>query len=86
MIIDIYTSTKNGSKYLSVPKGTKVEGLQLPDSFDSDLLTLSPFKTRLELQADKPHAALDLDDIIKQIKKNGYAVHGSKTEIKVGGN
>lgn len=84
MKIDIYTSTKNGSKYLSVPKGTKVASLQLPDTVDPDLLTLSPFRTRLELTPGKPHPALDQDNIIAQIEQNGYAVHGAKTEIKVG--
>lgn len=84
MKIDIYTSTKDGSKYLSVPKGTKVTDLQLPDSVDPDLLTLSPFRTRLELTPGKPHPALDQDNIIAQIEQNGYAIHGAKTEIKVG--
>jgi len=82
--IDIYTSTRNGNKYLSVPKGTKVESLQLPDSVDPDLLTLSPFKTRLEVTAGKSHSALDQDNIIEQIERNGYAVHGAKIVIKVG--
>jgi uncharacterized protein YcgL (UPF0745 family) len=82
--IDIYKSTKNGNKYLSVPKGTKVESVQLPDPVDPDLLTLSPFKTRLELTPGKSHSALDQDDIIRQIEKNGYAVHGAKIEIRVG--
>jgi len=61
-----------------------VESLQLSDPVDPDLLTLSPFKTRLELTAGKPHFALDQDNIIDQIEKNGYAVHGAKIEIKVG--
>ena len=84
MRIDIYKSTKNGNKYLSVPKGTKVESVQLPDPVDPDLLTLSPFKTRLELTPGKSHSALDQDDIIRQIEKNGYAVHGAKIEIRMG--
>jgi hypothetical protein len=82
--IDIYKSTKDGNKYLSVPKGTKVESLLLSDPVDRDLLTLSPFKTRLEITPGKAHFALDQDNIIEQIEKNGYAVHGAKIEIKVG--
>jgi len=82
--IDIYKSTKNGNKYLSVPIGTKVESLQLPDPVDPDILTLSPFKTRLEVTAGKSHFALDQDNIIEQIEKKGYAVHGAKIVIKVG--
>lgn len=85
MIIDIYKSTRHGNKYLSVPKGTKVASLQVPDTFDPDLLSLSPFKTRLELNLAKPHPALDQDVIIAQIEDHGYAVHGAKIEIKVGG-
>lgn len=85
MIIDIYTSSKNGSKYLSVPKGINVASLQVTADFDPDLLTLSPFKTRLELNPDKPRAALDQEAILEQIKAQGYAVHGAKIAINVGG-
>jgi len=83
--IDIYTSTKNGEKHLSVAKGTKVEDLELPDSMDPDLLTLSPFKTRLEIDPQKTHATLDPIDIMKQIEAKGYAVHGAKIVINIGG-
>jgi uncharacterized protein YcgL (UPF0745 family) len=83
MKIDIYNSTKTGNKYLSVAKGTKIEELQLPADFDQDLLTLSPFRTRLELDLSKQHPALDQADIIKQIEEKGYATHGAKTEIKL---
>jgi len=61
-----------------------MESLQLQDPVDRDLLTLSPFKTRLEITPGKSHFALDQDNIIEQIEKNGYAVHGAKIEIKVG--
>ena len=84
MIIDIYKSTKNGNKYISVPKGTKITNLQLPDSIDPDLLTLSPFKTRLEIEPKKAHAALDQDNIIHQIETNGYAIHEAKSVITIG--
>ena len=84
MKIDIYKSTRNGNKYLSVPKGTKMESLQLQDPVDPDLLTLSPFKTRLEITPGMSHFALDQDNIIEQIEENGYAIHGAKIEIKVG--
>ncbi len=83
MKIDIYNSTITGNKYLSIPKGTKIESLELPADFDKELLTLSPFKTRLELDLSKPHFALDQADIIQQIEEKGYAVHGSTLEIKL---
>lgn len=81
MKIDIYTSSNNGTKYLSVRKGTKIEDLELPADIDTDLLTLSPFRTRLVLDADKTHSALDQADIIAQLEEKAYAIHGAKFEI-----
>jgi len=81
--IDIYTSAINGNKYLSVAKGTKVETLALPDSIDTDVRTLSPFKTRLEIDHTKEHPALDHQDIIEQIEQKGFAVHGAKRVITI---
>jgi hypothetical protein len=83
MKIDIYNSTVTGNKYISVPKGTKIEDITLPADIDPDLLTLSPFKTRLELDLNKTHFALDQVDIFNQIEAKGYAIHGSKLEIKL---
>lgn len=85
MKIDIYTSTKNGNKFISVPAGTKIESMNLPASADQDILTLSPFRTRLEVDPGKPHTALDQKDVIKQIAENGYAIHGAKIELKIVG-
>lgn len=85
MKIDIYKSANSGSKYLSVPSGTKMAELQLPADTDADLLTLSPLKTRLELDPKKKQAALDIADITKQIAAQGYAIHGVEITITVGG-
>lgn len=84
MKIDIYKSTKNGNKYLSVPAGTDIQKLTLPASADADMLTLSPFKTRLELDLSKQRAVLDQKDVMNQIQKNGFAIHEAKVEIKLG--
>ncbi|MGS2718073.1 hypothetical protein ACVBE9_07870 [Eionea flava] len=81
MKIDIYTSTKNGNKHLSVAKGTSLESISLPNDIDSDLLTLSPFRTRLEVLKDKTHPALEQNDVIAQIEAKGYAIHGAKSTI-----
>ncbi len=83
MKIDIYTSCNDGKKYISVPKGIKLESLELPADIDTDLLTLSPLRTRLELDINKEHNTLDQEDIIKQIEEKGYAVHGTKIEINL---
>ena len=83
MKIDIYKSTKSDYKYLSVLENTDVTMLNLPADIDPDLLTLSPLKTSLELDLNKPRAALDQDDVINQITKNGFAVHGAKIELNL---
>jgi hypothetical protein len=82
--IDIYTSATAGGKYLSVPMGFKISSLKLPESVDKDLLTLSPFRTRLEIDPNKLHPALDQKDVLKQIEKDGYAIHGATFLLKVG--
>jgi len=81
--IDIYTSTKSGDKYLSVQAGVKLEALEILDTLDPDMLILSPFRTRLEIDTSKPHKALNAKDIVKQIELNGFALHGAKTVIKL---
>ncbi len=81
MKIDIYKSTKNGNKYLSVPAETDVTQLQLPKDIDPDLLSLSPFKSSLELDPTKPRVALNQEDVENQINQKGYAVHGATITI-----
>ena len=86
MKIDIYTSVKDGSKNISVPKGVKIDSISFPFDLDPDLLTLSPFRTRLEVVKGKTHSAIEQDDVIKQIEDKGYAVHGSKMIVDLGSN
>jgi hypothetical protein len=81
MKIDIYNSCTVGNKYLSVPASTNLETLQPPSDFDEDMLRLSPFRTRLEIDASKPHSALNIEDILQQIEEKGFAIHNAKTEI-----
>lgn len=83
MRVDIYKSTKNGNKYISVPVGTEIEKMQFPSNLDPDFLSLSPFKTELEIDPSQPRIALDSADIIKQISVSGYALHETKITINV---
>ncbi len=81
MKIDVYTSALNGKKHLSVLKGTKIKELDLPSDIDKDMLELSPFRTRLDIDTTKEHDAIDYKDVLEQIEKNGFAVHGAKFQI-----
>ncbi|WP_347888607.1 hypothetical protein ABHF54_02500 [Nitrosomonas europaea] len=82
--IDIYRSNSNSSKYLSVPAGTDVTKLSVPEEFDKDLISLSPFKSEHEIVKGKPYIALNPDDVINQIEKSGYAIHGATISIQIG--
>ncbi|NKB62319.1 MAG: hypothetical protein GKR95_09375 [Gammaproteobacteria bacterium] len=89
MKIDIYKSTIRGDKYLSVLSGTDVSELKLPEDTDTDtdtdadadadadadMLSLSPFKTSVELDANRNMIGLDQEDIKNQIESRGYAMH-----------
>lgn len=83
MKIDIYTSAINGGKYLSVLKGVKLDSLELAADIDTDVLSLSPFRTRLELDLSRDHDALDHADVLRQIEEKGYAIHGAKFAISL---
>jgi len=82
--IDIYTSSANGTKNLFVPAGTDVKVLQLPEDVDTDLATLSPFKTRVEVDPAKMHASFDQGDVMRQIENNGFAIQTALIQIVVG--
>ena len=81
MKVAVYKSTKNGDKYLTVPGGTEVKKMNLPADIDSDLLSLSPFKTSLEIDNGDKRIGLDTDDVIAQINEKGFAIHGATTII-----
>ncbi|QFY43732.1 hypothetical protein F6R98_14765 [Candidatus Methylospira mobilis] len=83
MKIDMYVCTNNSNKYLSVPAGTKVEDLEWPESTDPDIFSVSPFRSGIELDPDKPLFGLDQKNMIKQIESKGYAIHGSRVDYTI---
>ncbi len=83
MKVDIYKSAKNGDVYLTVPEGTELEKMSLPANIDPNLLSLSLFKTSLEIANGDKRIGLDADNVIEQINENGFAVHGATITITV---
>lgn len=83
MKIDIYKSTSNDNKYLSVPEATDITQLNLPDDLDPDLLNLSLFKPSLELDPGKPMVGINQEDVNKQISEKGYAIHGATMDVAI---
>lgn len=83
MKIDLYVSTRNGDKYLSVPAGADVNCIDLPDDLDPDLLSLTPLKTSLELDTSKPMVGINQENVIRQITARGYAIHGANMNVGI---
>ncbi len=77
MKVDVYISTKNGDKYLSVPAGADVSQLDLPEELGPDLLSLTPMKTSLQLDLSRAMVGINQEDVIKQITAKGYVIHGT---------
>jgi hypothetical protein len=77
MKIDIYRSTKNRSKFLSVPAGTEVAKMPFPAKLDLDLRNVFRFKCEHEIIPNKHYIALDAQDVVNQIESNGFAQHSA---------
>lgn len=83
MKIKVYRSSVNSGKYLSIPHETEIEELPIPENFDPDLLKLSPFRSELDIEPGEERIGMDTDGVIKQIQKNGYAIHGATMVITI---
>jgi hypothetical protein len=77
-LIDIYRSTSDRSKYLSVVGGTDIAGMAFPADMDTDLYSVSPYKEGVEIQSGKPAMGLDVEEILSQLGRQGFAAHGLK--------
>jgi hypothetical protein len=82
MIIDLYKSAIDGSKYLSDPEGKNVA--ELPADLDPELRNLSLFRTKLDTTPDFSGGGLitgigfiklDGADVTRQIEAKGYGIH-----------
>lgn len=76
--IDIYRSTSDRSKYLSVVAGADIAGMAFPADMDADLHSVSPYKEGVEIRSGTPAMGLDVEDILSQLGRQGFAVHGLK--------
>jgi len=74
--IDIYRSSSDRSKYLSVLAGTILGEMAFPADTDSDLFSVSLYKENVDVERGKMAIGLDVESILNQIEASGYAVHG----------
>lgn len=71
MLIDIY---KNGSKFLFLPTGTKIENIKI-SGVNISLFTF--FKTK-DFQPNDESIAVNPSVLIQSINNNGYYISGVK--------
>ncbi|MGH9552664.1 MAG: hypothetical protein ACRD3W_25010 [Terriglobales bacterium] len=83
MRVDVYSSRKSSSKFVSVLHGTNLAGVQSPADPDLHISNLSLFKT-IDIQAEEKRAGFDAADVINQIEEKGFAIHGSKFIVNEG--
>ena len=76
MRVDVYTSTTNSSKHLSVPEGQDPQKLN-PVPTDPEVLSVRPHKKGVELDGPKPPVGIDPTDVKRQIADKGHAIHGT---------
>ena len=80
MKIDVYTSSNNPRKHLSVPAGKHLADVQFPRELDRELHKVTPFKANVDTTSA---VALDAADVEQQIAAKGFAVHSTTHEIDV---
>jgi hypothetical protein len=81
--IDIYRSSVDRTKLLSVPAGTNPLDLSYPSDLDKDLYQVLPYKSKVHLERDQPALGLDVKDIFAQIAAKGYAAHQLKVSSSI---
>jgi len=73
--IDIYRSSSDRSKYLSIPAGQNLAEMNFPSNTDSDLFSVSLYKENVAIERGKVAIGLDVESILNQIENSGYAIH-----------
>ena len=76
--IDIYRSSLDRAKYLSVPAGTDLASMAFPADTDGDYQSVSIYKQGVDIESGKPAVGLDVGDLLGQIASRGFALHGLK--------
>ncbi|MGI4799561.1 MAG: hypothetical protein ACRYG8_37100 [Janthinobacterium lividum] len=84
MKVDIYQSKSRSDHFLTVPAGTKLDAIELPVALATVFASVSMFKAGIEMEADKPRAAMKPKEILADIERQGFAVHQGGVTVTVG--
>jgi uncharacterized protein YcgL (UPF0745 family) len=83
MLVDTYRSSNNDSNLISVPAGTDMSQVGLPEDVEKAFSQVTPFKMAIDLQPGDKRIAIDSGDIIKQINDKGFATHGAAVKFEI---
>ncbi len=83
MDFDIYRSSVDRTKLLSVPAGKNPLEISFSADLDPDLHNVRPYKQSVHLQRGQPALGLDVEDIFQQTAARGYAAHVLKVDTGI---
>jgi hypothetical protein len=83
MDIDIYRSSVDRTKLMSVPSGKNPLEISFPADLDPDLHNVKPYKQNVHLERGQPALGLGVEDIFQQIAARGWAAHVLKVDTGV---
>lgn len=74
MLVDVYKSSSNPEKFLSVPAGTDIGKFSVAE-LDSDYRAVAIFKQGIKVDPSTPRVALSSAEIVRAIEDHGFATH-----------
>ena len=84
MKVDIYQSKTSPEQFLTVPAGTVIATMELPVGLATVFASADAFMVDVEMRADEPRVAMKPQEILADIERHGFAIHGTKTTLTVG--
>ena len=81
--LDLYRSSVDRTKLLSLPAGKNPLEIAFPSDLDADLHNVKPYKQNVHLERGQPALGLDVEDIFQQISARGYAAHALKVDTGI---
>lgn len=81
--LDLYRSSVDRTKLLSVPAGKNPLEITYPSDLDEDLHNVRPYKQNVHLERGQPALGLDVEDIFRQIAAKGFAAHALKVDTGI---
>jgi hypothetical protein len=82
MLVDIYRSSSNPKKFLSLPAGSDIKKFSFA-ALDADYRKVSPFKKGIEVDPSIPRAGFDNAIIVQDIADHGFSAHTAEIALPI---